>query len=379
MARDLRLLGTRQMYRLLRVLPMSVYDLMHEWFADRRVRTALGTPGIWHLDQGPRAGGTAFNLLYHSLGHRHHGLAAAGIVRGGLGRLSQALAAAARHAGVAIRLEAPVAHIALEKRRAVGVILESGEIVAGRCVLSGIDPFHTFRELVPPYELPPSFNRKIGNIRFRGVVARVNLALERLPTFTALSAGDERLLRGRIQIAPSLDAVERAHDDAKYGRFSRAPVLELTFPTLHDSSLAPPGRHTMAILAQYAPYELQEGSWDEMRSALGDTVIATLAAYAPDLPELILHRQVLTPSDLAQKIGVCQGDLYHGQMALDQLLLMRPAPGWGQYHSPLAALYLCGSGAHPGGGVTGEPGRLAAQTILRKWQQIAAPAATSGP
>lgn len=354
-----------EMYELLRVLPMSLVEWMDRWFQHPAVRAAVSAPGVIGLRQGPFSAGTAFLLLYHMLGQRTKGgIPAAGIVRGGTGRLTQALAAAAYQFGAEIRTNSPVAEVRLRDGRATGVVLANGDELMADVVVSAVDPRRTFTELVDPYELDPSFNRAIANIKFRGATAKVNLALDRLPSFTALPAGDTTVLQGRIQIGPSLEYIEQAYDAAKYGRFSTQPFLDIIIPTLHDPSLAPAGKHTMSILVQYAPYELREGSWPERAEALGDTVIDTLAAYAPDIRDVILERQVLTPADLEARYGLTEGSLYHGEMMLDQLFIMRPVPGWSQYRTPIDRLYLCGSGSHPGGGLTGEPGRLAAEAIL---------------
>ena len=363
-AAGLRLLGEREMYEFLRLVPMSVYNLMQEWFAHPGVQAALGTAGIWHLHQGPRASGTAFVLLYHALGHRAGGLPVAGLVRGGIGSLARALGAAAEDAGATVRTAAEVREICLEKGRASGVRLASGEWVAAPVVVSTANPYHTFHDLVGPAALPPTFNRAVGNIKFRGAVAKVNLALSGLPAFRAAEGADPTLLRGRIQIAPTLDYVERAFDAAKYGRYSEAPVLEATIPSLHDPALAPAGQHTMSVLVQYVPYALRGKTWAAERERLGETVVNTLAGYAPGLQEMVLQRQVLTPVDLEEQYGLYRGSVYHGEMTLDQLLFMRPVPGWGRYRTPIGGLYLGGAGAHPGGGITGEPGRLVAQAIL---------------
>jgi phytoene dehydrogenase-like protein len=341
-------------------------ELLDEWFTNPAVRAAVGAPGVIGLRQGPRSGGTALLLLYHHMGQRSAaGVPAPGIVRGGIGKLTQALADSARGFGVEIRTSARVEQVILQNGRAVGVALADGQEFRARMVISSANPRRTFTELVDTYELPPTFNRAVENIRFRGAAAKVNLALNRLPRFHAVPEGDPTLLRGRIQIGPSLTYIEQAYDAAKYGRFSSRPFLDITIPTLHDPTLAPPGKHTMSILAQYAPYALREGSWEECRDAFGETVIDTLAEYAPDIRETIIHRQVLTPVDLETTYGLAEGNLYHGEMMLDQLLYMRPVPGWAGYRTPISGLYLCGAGCQPGGGVTGEPGRLAAQVIIQ--------------
>ena len=358
-------LGGSDMYGLLRLLPMSLEEFLPEWFESEVVQGVLAGPGITAIQQGPYAGGTVYVLLHHHLGHRQAGLPSTAFVHGGIGQLAEALAGSARHFGATIRTNAPVQSIHIKNGRAVGVILEDGEAIDAELVVSGANPRHTFTDLVDPLELPPTFLRAINNIKFRSSVAKVNLALSGLPTFTALPDEDTSRLHGRIQISPSLVYLEHAYDDAKYGRFSQQPYLDIRIPTLADPTLAPPGRHVMSIQMQYAPYHLREGNWETQRPVLADTIIETLAQYAPDVRDLILHCQVLTPADLEATYGLAEGSIYHGELMLDQLLFMRPVPGYGHYRTPLDGLYLCGAGAHPGGGITGEPGRLAAEVILK--------------
>lgn len=359
-----RRLGDKGMYEMLRVLPMSLVEFLGLWFTAEPVKGALGN-AIHGSHHGPYAGGTTLLALYHHLGHQAGGLPATLQVRGGIGQLSAALCSVITYAGGAVRANASVAQIMRHDGRASGVILENGDAFTAPVVLSTANPRHTFFDLVDPYELDPSFTRAIDQIKFRGATAKVNLALNGLPAFTALPAGETHLLSGRILISPSLTYLEQAADAGKYGRFSPHPALDIRIPTLNDPSLAPPGGHVMSILVQYAPYHLREGQWDEQRAALGETVLDTVRQYAPDLDNYILAQQVLTPLDLERDFGLAEGGLYHGQMSLDQLLFMRPAPGWANYRTPVPGLYFGGAGAHPGGGVTGMPGKLAAQAILQ--------------
>lgn len=359
-----RRLGDKGMYEMLRILPMSLVEFLDEWFATESVRGALGN-AISGTHHGPYAGGTTLLALYHHLGHQAGGLPATMQVRGGIGRLSAALVSVIEYGGGSVRMNANVAQIMRRDGCASGVILENGDAFTAPVVLSSANPRHTFFDLVGPYELDPSFTRAIDQIKFRGATAKVNLALSGLPTFTALPAGQTHLLSGRILISPSLTYLEQAADAGKYGHFSPHPALDIRIPTLNDPSLAPPGGHVMSILVQYAPYNLRDGQWDEQRAALGQTVLDTVRQYAPDLDDHILHQQVLTPLDLEREFGLANGGLYHGQMSLDQLLFMRPVPGWANYRTPVPGLYFGGAGAHPGGGVTGMPGKLAAQAILQ--------------
>lgn len=237
--------------------------------------------------------------------------------------------------------------------------------IAARRVISNADPRTTFIGLVDPLQLDPGFLRQVRHIKFRGAVAKVNLALDRLPDFTALP-GPGPHLQGTIVISPSIDYLERAYDDAKYGEISQRPYLEAVIPSLSDATRAPAGKHVMSILVQYAPYHLKAGVWDDARrQALGDRVLETLDAYAPGIQDLVLHRQVLTPLDLEQVYGLPEGNINHGELTLDQILFMRPVPGWARYCTPISGLYLCGAGTHPGGGAMGAPGYNAAQEILK--------------
>ena len=353
-------MGGKDMYGLLRLLPMSVYEWLTEWFEHEAVQATLGLAGVMGLRQGPRSGGTALNLLYHSLGSRP-GLPAVGLVRGGLGNLSRALAAAASQFGATIRTNAEVSQIKVVNGRAVGVVLLDGQEIEADLVISTANPRHTFTQLVDPMALDPSFNRAVANIKFRGCLAKINLALDGLPAFTALAG---RPIPGRIQIAPSLDAIEQAYDAAKYGQFSARPVLDMVIPSLHSAGFAPAGKHVLSILVQYAPYQLRGTTWEAQSQALTQNVLDTLSHYAPNIRQQIIHCQTLTPADLENSYGLAEGAIYHGELMLDQMLFMRPVPGWGQYRTPIEGLYLGGAGSHPGGGITGEPGRLVAKTIM---------------
>jgi phytoene dehydrogenase-like protein len=263
-----------------------------------------------------------------------------------------------------------VTRVAAKGGQATGVVLRNGDEIAARRVVSGADARRTFLDLCDPSRLDPDFARAVRNIRYRGAWAKVNLALGALPTFSALREGGETTLRGTISISPSLDYLERAYDDAKYGRVSERPHLEIRIPSLADATLAPPGRHVMSIEVQYAPYRLRDGDWDDRaRDALGDRVIETLADYAPDLPDAVLHRQVLTPLDLENVFALTEGHAYQGELTLDQILFMRPVAGWSRYRTPVDGLYLCGAGTHPGGGIAGGAGANAAREILKDGKQ----------
>ncbi|MFW5942644.1 MAG: phytoene desaturase family protein [Chloroflexota bacterium] len=357
---QVRRLGDRQMMEFMRALPLAVAEYLDGWFESDALKGALGASGVTGSRLGPRGAGTTMMFLYQN----SNGLNRLRFVQGGAGRLSQSLAAAATAHGAIVRTGAPVARVLLQEERAIGVVLENGEEMTADVVLSSADPRRTFFGLVGPTHLQPRFMRKVRNIIYRGSTARVNLALGALPGFTGQE--EERQLSGQIRISPSLDYLERAYDDAKYGRISARPYLNAVIPTLADPDLAPPGQHIMSVTMQYAPYQLRDGDWDAERERLGDLVLDTLARYAPDIKSLVLHRQVLTPADYEAQYGLTEGSIFHGQMGLDQVLVMRPVPGWSRYETPIDNLYLCGAGAHPGGGVTGAPGYNAARIVLEK-------------
>ncbi|MGH7568281.1 MAG: phytoene desaturase family protein [Gemmatimonadales bacterium] len=364
-----RRLGKTGLIDLLRTLPMSVAELLDDWFESEALKGALGAAGIRGILQGPRSGGTAFVFLHHAVGSPPGAPRSRCVVRGGLGRFAQALAAAAREHGVDIRTGVDVARVRVRDGRAVGVVTGAGDEIATRAVVSGADPRRTLMTLVDPTELEPEFARAVLHLKYRGAVAKVNLALDALPTFPALASnGATELLRGAIAPGVSLEALEHAYDDAKHGGVSRRPFLEVRIPSVADPSHAPPGKHVMSVWVQYAPYRLKRGTWDEgRRSKLGDLVVDTLADHAPGLKALIVQRQVLTPKDLEDVYGVTEGSLYHGELTLDQILFMRPVPGWSRYRTPIHQLYLCGAGTHPGGGLgmAGGSGLLAAGAVLR--------------
>lgn len=359
----LRRLGRRAMAETVRMLPMSLADLLDDWFESDVLKGAIASVGLMGLMQGPRAGGTAYALLHQIAAGEGPGDVV--LVRGGMGRVAQALAGAARAAGAEIRTSAAVERIVVRSDAAAEVVLAGGETLAAKRILSSADPRRTFLQMVGPEALDPGFVRQVRNVRMRGVCAKVLLALGELPQVRAAGDGGA-VLGGAITVAPSLDYLERAFDDAKYGGVSEGPFVEAVIPSLTDPGLAPAGRHVMSVLVQYAPYRLKAGSWDDARrEALGDAVVALLARHAPNLPGAVLHRQVLSPLDLERRLGLTEGDIFQGEMALDQSFFMRPVPGWARYRTPIRGLYLCGAGAHPGGGVTGLPGYLAARAALR--------------
>jgi phytoene dehydrogenase-like protein len=365
LGRRVRGMGKTDMIELLRILPMSVAELLDDWFETDVLKGAIGAGGITGIFQGPRSAGTAFVMLHHQVGAREGAFRSGGLLRGGGGALAASLLKAATGFGAEIRTGAAVVKVRIKNGEATGVMLGSGGEIAAKQVLSTVDPRRTLLGLVEPIELEPEFTRAVQNIKYRGIVAKVNLALGELPRFSGAN-GDDRLLRGVISLSPSLDYLERAYDDAKHGGVSRAPYLEAVIPSLEDPSLAPAGKHVMSVWMQYAPYHLKQGTWDAAaREALGDRIIESLGALAPNLPASIIHRQVLTPLDLETTYGVTEGNLYHGEQTLDQILFMRPVPGWAHYRTPIGGLFLGGSGNHPGPGIVGGAGRLAVREMLK--------------
>jgi phytoene dehydrogenase-like protein len=333
-----------------------------EWFETDAIRAAIAARGVQYTAMGPWSAGTTAVLLADAAGHDGGASGQATLARGGPGALAQALAAAARAFGAEICTETEVARVTLRSGRVTGVALASGEEVRASAVASGADPKHTLLELLDPVDAGPVLRWKASNLRLAGTVAKVNLSLAGLPRFVA--AGDDLdRVRGRIVVAPGIDALERAFDASKYGRISTAPFLEVTIPTLSDDSLAPPGHHVLSVLMQYAPYQLREGAWHDRRDEIGDLVLETLEAYAPGVTDLVEGRRVLTPVDLERDYGLTGGHPMHGEPGLDQFFAWRPMLGSAHYRLPLEGLYLCGSGAHPGGGVTGGPGANAAREI----------------
>ena len=362
-------LGKRTVVELLRVAPLPARDLLDDWFESDALKGMLATTALAGSRHGPSAMGGALRMLYHAAGREPHGFRSSAFVKGGIGALSAALARAARAHGAEVRTEAEVDRILIEDGAATGVVLASGEEIAARCVISGADPRRTFFRLVGAPRLGPEFNRKVANIQLRGTTAVLHLLLDGLPP---LPDAAERLA-GHTLVAPTLDYLERASDDAKYGRASTRPHLDMVIPTLHDPALAPAGRHLATIQVRYAPYHLREGSWedDATRDAVLASVFNVLDDVLPGMGDRIVDHHLLTPLDLETELGLTGGDEYHGQMGLEQMLFMRPIAGWARYRTPVEGLFLCGSGCHPGGGVTGGPGRLAAGAILRERKQVA--------
>jgi phytoene dehydrogenase-like protein len=365
MGRSLRGLGRKNTYNLLRWAPMAVADLASEFFQTELLRATVAARGIFGTFLGPWSAGTALVLLLRAAADTNP-VAGNFFAAGGASAITQAMAKAAQQAGSEIRTGAEVIEISIKNGAARGVVLSTGEQILARAVISNVDPKRTFLRLTDPSLLSPTFTKRLQNYRMNGTVAKVNLPLSGLPTFIGLN-GKAEALKGRIQIGPETDYLERAFDESKYGNFSRAPYLEIAIPSLSDPSLAPEGKHVMSIYMQYAPYKLKDASWQDeaQRFALGDTVVKTIAQYAPDLPDKILHHQIITPLDLEETYGLTGGHIFHGELALDQIFTMRPMLDWARYRTPIQNLYLCGSGTHPGTGLTGGSGANAAREIIK--------------
>ncbi len=362
--RAVRNLGKRDMYRLLRWGPMAVADLVAEYFETELLRATVAARGIFGTFLGPWSAGSSLVLLIRAAGDSHPA-GSAWFAEGGVGSITQTMAAAAVQAGAEIRAGVEVVEVCVKNGAATGVVLSTGEEISAKAVVSNADPKRTLLKLVDPTYLSPDFAMKLQHYRMPGTVAKVNLALSGLPNFKAFP-GNPSALSGRIHIGPEIDYLERAFDESKYGEFSKQPYLEVAIPSISDPSLAPAGKHVMSIYMQYAPFKLKNSDWEKQRVPLGDTVVKTLTQYAPNLPDLILSHQIITPKDLEDIYGLTGGHIFHGELALDQFFTMRPLLDWARYRTPIEKLYLCGSGTHPGAGLTGGSGANAAREILKE-------------
>jgi phytoene dehydrogenase-like protein len=358
-------LSTEEIVGLVKIFTQSAADFLDHWFESEQLKVTLATDGVIGANGGPRSPGTAYILLHHCMGgvNGHRGLW--GFVRGGMGGISNAIADSARAQGATIRVNAPVQKIIVKKGRAHSVVLESGEEIQARIIASNLDPRRTFLKLMDSADLPTDFVDSVRAFRSEGTSLKMNLALSGLPDFKALPGAPGAQHRATMHICPSVEYIERAWDDAKYGAPSRSPLIEMTIPTMYDPTLAPAGRHIMGIFLQYAPYTLKGTSWDEQREPYTQRVLDLIEEYCPNIRSIVVECQTLTPLDLERRFGLTGGNIFHGEMSLDQMFVMRPVAGWARYRTPVKGLYLCGSGAHPGGGVMGAPGHNAAREILR--------------
>ncbi len=348
------------------LLTMSAVDFLDQWFETDALKATMSASGIIGTFLGVRSPGTAYVLLHHYMGEIDGAFRSWGLSRGGTGAVSNAIAGAARRFGAEIRTEAPVARILTKNGRTTGVALENGDEIQADVVVSSVDPRLTFERFMDAKDLPGEFMDGVRRYKYRGSSGKVNMALDALPDFRCRPGHGEHL-RGAISISPSVDYMERAYDQAKHGAFSERPYIDIVIPTLSDSSLAPPGKHVMSCFVQYAPYHLKPGDvWDDQRrEAFGDAVVNAIAEHAPNIRSIIRHRQVLTPLDIEQTFGLSEGNIFQGELSLEQLFFLRPVPGWAQYATPIDQLYMCGSATHPGGGIMGAPGKNAAEKILK--------------
>ncbi len=363
-------LGDDGLVRMVKIMTQSVRDFLDERFESDEIKTTLATDGVIGTNGGPATPGTAYILLHHVMGGAAGARGLWGFIRGGMGAISQALASSAESKGAEIRTNAEVDRVLVKDGQAYGVVLKNGDDIRADKIVSNADPKRTFLKLVEEQHLEESFLRSIKNFRVEGCSVKINLALDGLPDFTAFPNKSDREPglphKTTMHVCPTMDYIDRAWEDAKQGRMSQHPMLECTIPTAYDDSIAPPGKHIMCIFAQYAPDSLKDGFWDEAtKDEFADRCINALADYAPNIKNIILHRQVISPFDMEFEYGLTGGNIFHGDMDLDQLFFMRPAAGWAKYRTPVQNLYLCGSGTHPGGGVMGAPGFNAAREILK--------------
>ena len=366
LAGKMRGLSPRDMVAMVKLFTQSAAGFLDEWFDSEQVKATLATDGVIGANGGPRSPGTAYILLHHSMGGVGGRRGLWGFVRGGMGAVSDAIAASARANGATIRTRAHVSKVLIRHGRAAGVALENGDEVEAGAVVSNLDPKATFLRLVDGCDLESDFVKAIRHYRSEGTSCKINLALNGLPEFKAYPGAPGPHHRATMHICPGIDYLERAWDDAKYGRPSEQPLLEMTIPTMYDPSLAPHGKHIMGIFLQYAPYTLSEHTWDQLREPFADRVISLIEEYAPNIRSIVENREVLTPLDLERRFGLTGGHIFHGEMSLDQMFAMRPVAGCARYRTPVRGLFLCGAGTHPGGGVMGAAGYNCAREMLKK-------------
>jgi len=360
-------LEDRALSRLVQIMTQSVRDFLDERFESDEIKATIATDGVIGANGGPSTPGTAYILLHHVMGDAGGQRGVWGFVRGGMGGVSQALARSAEAYGAQIKTEAPVHRVLVKNGIASGVALEDGTEYSSNIVISGVDPKTTFLRLVSAKDLNPEFRGKVDAMKCVGASLKMNLALSGLPEFKALNGHGGEPHKTTMHICPSMDYIDKAWEDATHGKPSESPMMECTIPTAYDDSIAPEGKHIMCMFIQYAPYKLNSGlEWNqELKDKFADRCIDILAEYAPNIKDIIEHRQVISPLDMEQEYGLTGGSLFHGDMGLDQLFFMRPVPGWARYRTPLNNLYMCGSGTHPGGGVMGAPGMNAAREIIK--------------
>jgi len=362
-------ISSTEISQLVSFLTGSLGEFLDHNYESEKMKTLFLANNVYGKHGGPYQPGTAIGLLFHLLSGGEHELQGFyGHVIGGMGAITQALATSGKNLGVEIRTSSPVAQIDVHNGRARGVVLEDGTEIPARLVLSNCDPKRTFLNMIPADQLPEDFLHAIRGIKMDGPCAKVNMVLAEEPRFTGTPANATPLERTFYTLVPSLEFAERCYDIAKFGEIPEELWVDCVVSSNADDSLAPPGKHILTCFVQYVPYRLRQGTWDEKRELLGDRVVRKIAEYAPNVPNAIIARQVLTPLDLERTYGLTEGNIFHGDLRLEQLFFMRPIAGWSQYRTPIDGLYLCGAGAHPGGGVTGAPGRNAAHQVLRDWK-----------
>ena len=362
-------LSEKELYTIAKLVTESSADLLEEWFETDALKGTKAASGIIGTFLGPRSPGTAYVLLHHYMGEIDGAFRAWGFAKNGSGGVSGSILNAAKALGVEIRLNAGVKQVKVKSGRAVGVVIENGDELDSKVVMSAADPKRTFLQFVDQKYFPDDFVTSIQNFRTRGSSGKVNIALSELPNFTALpfegKGADSVLHRGAVSISPSIDYIERAYDDAKYGQISKRPYLDMIFPSMIDPDMAPPGQHVMSCFVQYAPYDLEGGWNDAKRAELGEAVISTIERHAPDIRKCIVGMQVISPKDIEAIAGITGGNIFHGELLLHQIFFLRPTPQWADFRTPLKGYYFGASGAHPGGGVMGAAGMLAAKEILK--------------
>jgi len=364
LAARFRSLDKRTLHNAVRLLTGSAADFLDDYFESELLKGYLASSSIIGSKVGPRSQGSGLVLLFHSLGEHDGEFGTWAFHKGGNGGFTQVLARAAQAFGAEIRLEAPVERVLTNGGRTTGVALADGTEVAADVVVSALDPRHTFLELVDPRELPDDLVEDIRRLKFQGTSSKVNFALDGLPRYPALGERGD-MFSGFTNIGPSIDYLERAFDDAKYGWYSQNPYIDCAVQSTIDPDMAPPGKHVLSCFIQYTPYQLRESDWDAERQNLGDTVQRTLERTFPGFGDLVLQREVQTPLDIERTVGLSEGNIFAGEFLAPQMFFFRPAPGWSQYRTPISGYYQCGSGTHPGGCVMGAPGRLAAGQILK--------------
>ena len=368
--RRFRGISSREISELISFLAGSLGEFLDQHYKSEKMKTVFLANNVYGKHGGPYQPGSALGLLFHLLSGGEHELQGFyGHVMGGMGSITQAMAASGKKFGVDIQTSSPVAQIDVRDGKALGVVLEDGREIHARIVLSNTDPKRTFLKMVPSSELPGDFLDAVRGIKMDGPCAKVNFVLAEEPQFTGTSPNTTPLERTFYTLVPSLEFAERCYDIAKFGEIPEELWVDCVVSSNADDSLAPKGKHILTCFVQYVPYRLRQGTWDDKRELLGDRVVKKIAEYAPNVPRSILARQVLTPLDLERTYGLTEGNIFHGDLRLEQLFFMRPVPGWSQYRTPVRGLYLCGAGAHPGGGVTGAPGHNAAHQVLRDWKK----------